>query len=164
MAEGTTLKNCKNDEHEYHYYPQTNEDGWRCVYCDDQPGEPPGFSPRLDRAQIYEKVGGILLDASSNDLISISNGSQGDYLTAKVADRCVRDRYFDQYSILAFILDELTPGHAMYWKEISEGIIAGADPRDRCHCGKLATGHSFSSAGKAAYCSWEHAPKEEAPF
>jgi hypothetical protein len=151
------MSKCKNGC-DFHYFPAVNEDGWLCVYCDNRPGEPPGFSPQLDREQIYFKVGGILHDACDADLIFVSNGTGADLLTAKVADRCVKERRFDQYSILSYILQEMAPGHAEYWRGVSEGILAGKDPRDRCHCGKLANLHI---GGGGDYCSYEHAPKDE---
>lgn len=139
----------------YHYYPETNEAGWRCTDCDHRPGEPPGYSPQLDRKLIDFKVGAILMDACTANLIYVSNGSHGEFLAAKVADRCVREDRFDQYSILLYILEEMTQSHAEYWKGISDGVIAGKDPRDRCHCGQLAKMH----IGKASYCSMAHSPE-----
>jgi hypothetical protein len=157
------MNKCK--EHDYHWYSDgCNEAGWKCTACDHQPGEPPGFSPQLDRERIFWKVGAVLHDMTDADLISVSNGSEGDCLTAQIADRCVAENLFDQYSIQLFLLREMTPSHAEYWKEIGEGILTGNDPRDRCHCGKLATGHQFDANGKASYCSFEHAPKHEMPF
>jgi hypothetical protein len=145
---------CK--ECDYHYYPSTNEDGWRCTSCGHRPGEPAGFSPELDRKRIFFKVGGILHDACDENLIYVSNGTGADLLISAVADRCVEEGRFDQYSILLFLLEETTPSHAKYWGELSESILAGADPRDRCHCGALANIHS----GGALYCSWDHMPAE----
>jgi hypothetical protein len=145
-------------EHEFHYYSAINEDGWKCTDCGHRPGEPPGFSPELDRKLIWMKVGAILWDACAERLISVSNGSGADVLTSVVADRCVKEGRFDQYSILLYILEEETPEHAEYWKEISAGVLSGADPRDRCHCGKLAT----MRIGKVGhYCSDACAPTEQ---
>ncbi len=154
------MSKCKNGC-DFHYYPATNEDGWRCLYCDHRPGEPPGFSPHLDRSHIYEKVGGLLHDLCDVNLIFVSNATGADLLTSAVTDRCVKEQRFDQYSILLFLLEEDTPGHAGYWKDISEGVLVGKDPRDRCHCGKLANGSQYSSTGWIRYCSQEHAPKDE---
>lgn len=154
------MSKCKNGC-DFHYYPATNEDGWRCIYCDHHPGEPPGFSPQLDRELIGLKVGAILHDACNAHLISVSNGSDGDCLSALIADKCVRADRFDQYSILFYLLAEMTPSHAEHWREVSDGIIAGANKRNRCHCGKLATLHI---GGQGDYCSMAHAPKEEMLF
>jgi|SRR5882672_3034311 len=144
---------CK--ECDYYYYPETNEDGWRCATCGHRPGEPAGFSPKLDRERIYLKVGGILHDACDADLVYVSNGTGADLLTSAVADRCVKEGRFDQYSILLFLLEEMTLDHAKYWRDISESILAGADKRDRCHCGELA---KMYINGKH-YCCMVHAPE-----
>jgi hypothetical protein len=144
---------CTNG-HDYQWKPDDcNEAGWFCVYCDHRPGEPAGFSPQLDRELIYWKVGGLLHDICDMDLIYISNGTGADLLTSAVADRCVKEGRFDQYSILLFILEEVTADHAKYWKGVSDGIVAGKDPRDRCACGTLA--NSWTN-GKH-YCS-DHRP------
>jgi hypothetical protein len=155
------MNKCKNDKHDYHYYPTINEDGWRCIYCNSRPGEPPGFSPHLDRSHIYEKVRGVLHELCVANLISVSNGTGADLLIAKVCDRCVREMRFDQCSILFYLAEEKWKDHAEYWKKVSEGILAGKDPRDRCHCGKLANVSQYTSTGWIRYCSQEHAPKGE---
>lgn len=150
--------NCK--EHNYHYFPEINEAGWRCVDCDHKPGEPAGYSPQLDRELIKFKVGAILHDAHDANLIYISNGSQADYLGAVVSDKCQREGRFDQYSILLFLLEQLTPEHSAYWRLIGEGVINGNDKRDRCHCGQLANSYS----GGKRYCSRACMPTAEAEF
>ena len=137
-------------DHELFYYPETNEAGWRCCHCDHKPGEPPGFSPQLDREQIDTKVGSILLDLHNGNFVHVSNGTGGEVLTEMVAERCKAEGRYDQYSIALFILEAMTARHAAYWREISDGIIAGKDPRPRCDCGKLP---SIYTDGKQ-YC-WE---------
>jgi hypothetical protein len=149
-------------EHEYYYYPDTNEEGWKCVGCNDRPGEPPGFSPYLDRQLINIKAESLLMDLCRNDLIYISNNSEGEYLTASVAEKCRASNLYDQYSILHFILEVEAPSHAEYWKQVSEGILKGSDPRKRCACGRLAT--SFSNEGD--FCSYDCESRKQAalPF
>ena len=136
--------------HEFFWYLATNEDGWRCCHCLFKPGEPPGFDPKLDRELIDEKVGGILMDMHEAGLIYVSNGTGGDALTAMVAEQCTEAGVYDQYSIAAFILAAETASHAKYWQTVSEGILAGNDPRNRCDCGKLSTISSLK-AGKTIY-------------
>ena len=135
------------------YFPHINEAGWKCADCGFQPGEPPGFSPQTDREEIWTKVYCLLNDFSNADLINISNGSEGDYLTAIVADKCKHADRYDQYTILRFILEEIQPGHADFWENISKGILAGKDPRDRCACGELATGRTHKNGKRVDYCS-----------
>jgi hypothetical protein len=144
-------------EHEFYFYACTNEDGWKCCACDEKPGEPPGFSPELDRKYIARKVFGLLDDLHNHDLVHVSNGCGGDSIVAAVSERCRREGVYDQQSILAFILGEDGGSHARYWKEISDGIIAGQDPRDRCHCGALATCSRSTGSGWIRTCS-EHIP------
>lgn len=137
--------------HEYHYYAATNEDGWRCVFCKDRPGEPAGFCPELDRKRLHAKVFALLTTLHEADLIYISNGGMGESIINAVEARCLNEKLYDQYSIQLFILELLTDSHAKYWAEVSEAIVAGKDTRARCHCGKLAT----VSSGKNRWCS-EH--------
>jgi hypothetical protein len=144
------------DKCDYHYYPNPNEAGWQCPACGHRPGEPPGFSPELDRKLIEIKAGGLLMELTMAELIYVSNGSSGELLTARVADRCVRENRYDQYSILLYLLEITTESHAEYWQEISENILKETDIRDRCHCGKLAT----SWTGDKGYCSMEHQPEQ----
>jgi hypothetical protein len=147
-------------EHNYHYYPSVNEDGWRCVDCDYKPGEPAGYSPETDRREIWTKVYGILMDACDAKLIHISNGSGADALASIVAKRCETEGRYDQYSILSYALAELTPEHAEYWENISSGVLWGNDPRDRCHCGQLAT----MNVGGSHYCSSACMLQSDLPF
>jgi len=134
------MKDCGHKE--FYYYPAPNEAGWKCVDCGQKmPGDPAGYRPDLDRKEIRLKAGGLLNDLHNANLIYISNGSHGDHIEAKVADRCRREGRFDQYSILLLILEELTPSHAEYWKRVGDGVVSGNDPRSRCDeegCGKLA--------------------------
>ncbi len=135
-------------EHEYHWYPAPNENGWKCCLCDYQPGEPTGFSPQLDRDLIQTKVFGILQDLSMANIVYVSNSSHGDSLVGIVAKRCRTEDTYDQYSIALWLLEAMTESHAVYWKKIGEGVVTGKDPRERCHCGALATRFS----GKSATC------------
>lgn len=138
-------------QHEFYWYAAPhNEQGWKCAACKHKPGEPPGFSPELDRSRTYDKVSGILMDMVNADLVSVSNGSAGDGIAASVADRCHETRRFDQESIVYFIAD-LCAGDGKYWRELGERLMAGDDPRPRCPCGKLATIYT----GSLRYCSSE---------
>lgn len=129
--------------HEFYYYLETNEAGWRCANCKHCPGEPPGFCPALDRSETFNKVNGLLLELYNAKFVYISNGSHGLSLAETITARCREEGRFDQYSILLFILEALTPRHAAFWKKISDGVLDGEDPRDRCKiegCGQLSTG------------------------
>ena len=53
------------------------------------------------------------------------------------------------------VLLQILAGDGDFWRDRHEKILAGNDPRERCHCGKIA--HIFS--GGAAYCSGAHMPK-----
>lgn len=142
-----TATNCKHEN--VAYYPATNEEGWKCLDCPEPLGEPEGYSPQLDRSHIYDKVNGLLLELHESKFIHVSNGTGGDVLTEAVVKECQRSGLYDQVSIMQYILALGEEGHAAYWKEIGDGIIAGNDPRDRCGCGQLAT----SSCGKQKSCS-----------
>lgn len=130
---------CSDGKHEVFWYPEPNEEGWRCCACDFRPGEPPGFDPQRDRDEIGRKVGCILRDMHEAHVVYISNGSMGDGIERSVAARCEAAGVFDSYSIALYILEALTPGHAKYWREVSEGVIDGHDIRKRCWCGELST-------------------------
>jgi len=142
-------------EHEYHWYPAPNEDGWRCCYCEDRPGEPHGFSPQHDRDDIENKVYGILSDLDTAKIIYVSNSSHGWSIVAIIVRRCREADVYDQYSIASWILETMTESHAKYWKEIGDGVVAGNDPRERCHCGKLANCFGSSDGKRWTTCS-EH--------
>lgn len=124
--------------HDYHWYPETNEEGWRCCMCEHRPGEPAGFSPQHDRELIGRKVDAVLTALHDADVIYVSNIEHGEHLMLTVAARCERRKRYDQYSIALFVLEEMTASHAKYWGEISSGVMSGNDTRRRCTCGKLA--------------------------
>jgi hypothetical protein len=137
----------------YWYAAPADERGWKCVDCGWQPGEEPGFSPQHDRAHISTKVGCILMTLHEAEIIYVSNGSCGEAITGDVVEKCRRRRIYDSVSIARFILElEADRQHADFWREISEGIIAGKDPRERCACGKLA--NSWRNGKRA--CCHEH--------
>lgn len=136
-------------QHEFYWYAAMNEEGWRCCTCKHKPGEPPGFSPALDRSLIAIKVMCLLNDLSNANLVYVSNGTGGDELAEDVARQCQAREIYDQRSILGFLLSRMTHGHAKYWKEVSDGVVAGKDPRRRCACGKLARVYQ----GEKAWCS-----------
>ncbi len=46
--------------------------------------------------------------------------------------------------------------HATFWREISEGILAGKDPRDRCACGALSSITTWKDRNRVVACSHEH--------
>ena len=108
------------------YYPKCNEDGWKCTDCGYRPddsGKRPGFSPKTDRELIDIKVGGLLMDLTQHvELVYVSNGTSGDVITSMVVERCNKEERYDQYSILLFILEIMTPSHAKYWKEQAEEL------------------------------------------
>lgn len=139
--------------HDYHYYLETNEAGWRCVCCHHKPGDPPGYSPELDREEIGRKVMAVLMDLDNAKVVSVSNGSHGDWIEARTAERCHKENRFDQYSIALFILELMTPSHAEYWSKVGSGIIAGDDPRPRCACGALSTSATLVNGDWFHQCS-----------
>jgi hypothetical protein len=137
--------NCQHES--FGYFPAINEAGWRCLDGDHlMPGDPNGYRPDLDRSHTEDKVYGMMNDLHEGRFIYISNGTGGDICTGEVAKRCRETGLYDQISIIRFILEIAESGHAAYWKTIGDGIVSGNDPRDRCHCGKLAT--SYSSRGR----------------
>lgn len=150
-------------EHDYHWYPATNEAGWRCCVCNYKPGEPPGFAPGLDRAELYRKVWGLLLDLTNANLVYVSNGSGGDALAEDVAAVCEKLDRYDQYTILRELLGAMAKSHGEYWAKVSVGVLTGKDPRKRCPCGELA--RSFSGGKSRCFkhgFDWT-APQQE-PF
>ncbi len=148
------MSDCK--EHDFFWYGSPhNEAGWRCCYCKHKPGEPPGFDPNLDRKEIERKAWCILNDLVEANIVYVSNGSQGDGMTAMVADACNEANRFDSYTIARMLLQNLTPGHAEYWSKVSEAILAGKDTRNRCRCGALATCSSSVAGG-----GWVHRCRE----
>ena len=135
-------------EHEFYYYPSApNEDGWRCCGCDHKPGEPPGFSPELDRTRTFEKVNGLCMDLHDRDLVYFSNSDHGLGVADSVAGRCKAAGIYDQYSIVQWVF-EAEASHAEYWRKISEDILAGKDGRSRCPCGLLSNSTRFAGGGR----------------
>lgn len=141
------MAKCK--DHDFHYSPAVNEEGWNCPHCAFTPGEPAGFSPQLDRELIRIKVEALLMCLANDSFLEVSNSSEADSVAGIVSARCRRDMRFDQCSIVLFIFELLTPQHSEYWRRISDGVVAGHDPRRRCRCGALATSYT----GQAAYCA-----------
>lgn len=136
------------------YAAPANEEGWRCVECDFKPGEPPGYSPQTDRDHIDTKVGSVLMDLHTADIIYVSNGSEGDSITATVARRCVDEDIYDSVSIARFILEiEAGESHVKYWRETSAGVLSGNDTRHRCKCGALATSSTYFRGTVTRSCS-----------
>lgn len=140
------MKDCKHET--YYWTLATNENGWACSNCGWKPGEPEGFSPQIDRSHISSKVECILLDMHAQNFVRVGYGSEGEWLANDVAARCKRIGLYDQYTIVREIMFSLGNSHAKYWKDVSNGIIAGNDPRNRCQCGKLAT---FCSEHRTSY-------------
>jgi hypothetical protein len=102
-----------------------NEDAWR---CDDCP-EVLGFRPDLDRRATFTKVRGILLDFHESNLIYISNGTMGDIIAENVVSRCCDTNRYDQWSILAFILEDPNmASHAPFWQNRAERWLLGGEP------------------------------------
>jgi hypothetical protein len=150
-----------NCQHDFHWYLQDcNEDGWMCCACKHKPGEPPGFSPELDRKEIERKAWAILHELCDAKFIYVSNSTAGDSISSHVADMCRGAGFYDQWSVAKCILDTLAPSHGTFWKGISDGIIAGKDPRDRCHCGRL----SNRSIGDRHFCSSECEGQQALPW
>lgn len=147
-----TTEKCKHESFTWRLKP-CDETGWTCLDCNKPlPGEPPGFRPDLDRSNTSDKVGGILMDLHMGEFIYMSNNTAGDGLTAAVVAECKRTGFYDQASILLFVLQIDAASDGPFWKNISEGILAGKDPRDRCWCGKL----SELSDSNGKFCSLAH--------
>lgn len=123
----------------YWYAAPADERGWKCIDCGWRPGEEPGYSPQHDRSHTLVKVESILHDLHEAGIIYCSNASEGDMLAHIIANRCKRLGVYDSVSIALFILQsEADTRHRHFWKEQSDAIVAGKDPRPRCHCGALA--------------------------
>jgi len=144
-------KKCGSLEHTF-YFAAINEDGWRCVRCDVSPGEPPGFSPEHDRALIENKVNGLLHDLADAKLVHVSNGSAGEAIMAVVSAECRKRGRFDQGTITMLIVEAWAKGHAEYWAKVSDGILTGEDPRNRCPGGKLANCSKGTATGWVYSC------------
>jgi len=136
------------------YWPESNEEGWKCLDCNQKLGEPAGYSPQLDRSHTYDKVFGILDEMHNAHFVYCSNGTGADILTQDVVNQCERTGLYDQVSIMQYILVLGFGTHAQFWKEIGDGVVSGNDLRARCHCGQLAT-----SFGRVNTCS-EHISTE----
>jgi len=107
-----------------YYYLAVNEGGWKCVCCSNPvAGDPPGYSPKLDREEIWRKVSGILNDLHMLNVVYISNGTMGDMLTGTVADICVKKGHYDQYTIASEILGQLTKSHAEFWAKKAKEVL-----------------------------------------
>lgn len=146
---------CKHDGL-YWYAAPADEKGWRCADCGWQPGEDPGYSPQHDRSHLSLKVGCIIQDLHDREIIYVSNGTCGEVLTSQSVALCIERRLYDSVSIARVVLElEADDEHAKFWRDRGEGIVAGADPRHRCACGKLAN-VSTSEGGGTRACSHEH--------
>ena len=128
---------CRNN---VFWYPAINEAGWKCCGCGYRPGEPAGFDPQRDRDDIYGKCFAILTDLADSNLLSVSNGSMAESMALSAARKCREAGLYDQTTIIR-LLAEINSSHADYWRDVSEGILAGRDPRARCDadgCSRLA--------------------------
>ncbi|HYF47651.1 MAG TPA: hypothetical protein VD926_15655 [Acidimicrobiales bacterium] len=103
----------------------TDEDGWACD-CGKL-----GFRPDLDAELIEEKVGAVLFWLAHHDVVSVSNGTTGDYIVANVAQAARKAGRYDQYTIVSLILsDPNLAGHAEYWaKRSAEWLDAEREGR-----------------------------------
>lgn len=110
-----------------YWYPAINEDGWMCADCLVRPGEPPGFSPELDRSHLYVKVDNLLRELMEAKLVHVSNSSEGDWITREAMAVCRSACTYDQYSILAAILGHMAKPYAEYWKSAGERTMEGKD-------------------------------------
>lgn len=93
-----------------------NEDGWRCDNC----GAKLGWRPDLDRSSLEEKVDAIQFWMHTHELIYVSNGTEGDIVSANVAHRCRELDRYDQYTIIREIMTEPNIGseqHGDFWAE-----------------------------------------------
>ena len=79
-------------------------------------------------------------------------------MTHAATERCRETGRFDQYSIVEFIFAS-QESHGEYWKKISEGVLAGDDPRRRCPGGRLATCSTGSADGWIESCFEKDCPK-----
>jgi hypothetical protein len=126
------------------------EKGWVCMNCEEQPGEPPGFSPALDREYTDIKVYCILVLLHEHNFVHVSNNTVGSGIVATVTRQCKEADIYDQYSIIQMLMVQMD--HAAYWAETARSIVAGKDRRTRCACGELATCHQIGGASKCSNC------------
>jgi len=146
---------CKHKNEEWFWKVQScNEYGWHCMDCEEPfPGEPPGFSPHLDRKEIAGKVHGLMLDMMDANFVHFSNSDHGHHVCTTVVDWCKRKGIYDQYSIIGRIFKVDGKRHAKFWKKIGKGVIKGKDPRDRCDCGALSNISSIRKGEILHSCS-----------
>lgn len=139
--------------HELYWHADPcNERGWKCIACDYRPGEPAGFSPERDRSHLVTKIESILHTLHDAEIVYVSNGDHGAWIASRVASACRARDLYDSVSIARLVLEVLgDAAHAKFWRDISEGILVGRDPRPRCHCGKLSNAY----VNGKRYCS-EH--------
>ncbi len=91
-----------------------DEAAWVCLNCD----AVLGFCPDLDRSHTEIKTHCILLDFHESKLIYVSNGITGLVIAENVAARCHEQNRYDQWSILAFILDDPNLNtHGKFWQD-----------------------------------------------
>lgn len=163
------MAKCKDGECHYSWYMSwdgsdrgTNETGWQCMNCQDRPGEPPGFSPQLDRSNTFDKVMGIMLDLAATRACNFSNSTDGMMTAEIIAARCREEDVYDQWSICEWIFEYKNRdrgeghGHRAYWKRIAEGVLSGNDPRDRCEAHSELANHWVSKGNgepAKAYCN-----------
>lgn len=155
MSKPTTCTCATPSDYTWHKAP-ANEDGWHCLDCGSlAAGEPPGYRPDLDASHLGCKVESILMDLHDEDLVYVSNSTDGECLVGMVAKDCGRSGHRDQYSIVASILGHMNRTHADYWKERGDAIRAGEDKRERCECGKLASSYGGGHPPRCSDCAWD---------
>ena len=94
----------------------------------------------------------------------MSNSTHGEGLTDDIVTAVAATGNFDQYTILAAILNAMAPHHAAYWRKIGDGVRSGNDPRRRCACGALACVYSGAISGAIATCGTCPQGTEELPW
>ncbi|TMC48539.1 MAG: hypothetical protein E6J20_18710 [Chloroflexi bacterium] len=91
-----------------------DEAAWVCLDCDTVLG----LRPDLDRSHTEIKTHCIPLDFHELKLIYVSNGTMGLVIAENVAARCREQNRYDQWSILAFILDDRNLNtHGQFWQD-----------------------------------------------
>ena len=110
----------KHEGHDVFYYLSTNEDGWRCMTCNEELG----FRPDLDRELILGKVSGILTDLHTGNFVHISNSTEGEYIHLDVVKECKSTGCYDQHFIVLSIMSNPNLiSHVEYWRKESEKWI-----------------------------------------